>query len=409
MKYEVVIVGAGPAGSTAAKFLSEKGIKVLLLDKDKFPRGKPCGGGLPVRLFKKFPYINDDFIESYSQSACAYSPTLKYKLELQRDEHILAMILREKFDYELVKLAINSGAKLIDGETAVDVKITNNSAKILLDDNTNVESEIVIGADGVWSTIAKKTGLCNNYKNICMCAFEEYKISPETLDRYLGKARTCHLHFKLNQNAGYGWVFPKKEHINIGISEFRQAIDQQKGKKNIKEKYIEYVKILKKDNVIPENLKIGRIRGAALPTRPLDKTYSERVIVCGDAAGFSNPVSGEGIFHAMQSGKIAADVITKALEKNDTSEEFLSKYQKNWYKDFGKDLKLLYRTSMIWGEGYEKFIEIIFNDKKLGELVVDTIIGKIEARKCRRMMIRRLAYLKIKDKFVKNPNKNQSN
>ncbi len=401
MKYEVVIVGAGPAGSTAAKFLSEKGIKVLLLDKDKFPRDKSCGGGLPVRVFKRFPYIKDNFIESYIYSATAYSPTLKYKLELHRDEPILAMILREKFDYELVKLAINSGTKLIDGKTAVDIKITNDSAKILLDDNTNVESEIVIGADGIWSTIAKKSGLCNNYKNICMCAFEEYKISPETLDKYLGETRTCHLHFKLNKNAGYGWVFPKKQHVNIGITEFRQAIDQQKGKKNIKEKYIEYLKILKKDNVIPENLKVERIRGAALPTRPLDKTYSERVIICGDAAGFANPVSGEGIFHAMASGEIAAEVVIKALEKNNTTEKFLSEYQKNWYKDFGKDLKLLYRTSMIWGKGHEKFLETIFNDKKLSELVVDMIIGKMDVKKCRRTMIRRLFYLKIKEKIVK--------
>ncbi|KYK34041.1 MAG: hypothetical protein AYK22_00990 [Thermoplasmatales archaeon SG8-52-3] len=404
MKYDVVVVGAGPAGSTAAKFLSEKGIKVLLLDKDKFPRDKPCGGGLPVRVFNRFPYINDDFIESYSYSASAYSPTLKYKLEFQRDEPLIAMILRKKFDNQLVKLAINSGTKFIDKKTVIDIKISNNSAKILLDDKTTFESDIVIGADGIWSTIAKKIGLCKNYKNICMCVFEEYNVNQKTLDRYLGETRRCHIHFKVNKSAGYGWVFPKKEHINIGVTEFRQAIHNQKNKKTIKEKYIEYLKILKKDKVLPEDFEIGRIRGAALPTRPLEKTYSDRVIICGDAAGFANPVTGEGIFHAMASGEIAAEVITRALEKNNTSEKFLSKYQKNWYKDFGKDLKLLYKISDLWGKENEKFIDIICKDDKLSEYSVDAIIGRLNARTCRKKMIRRLLYLKIRDKFLKSKN-----
>jgi len=342
MKYEVVVVGAGPAGSTAAKFLSEKGVKVLLIDKYKFPRDKPCGGGIPVKVLKRFKYIQEDWIESYSYAAYGYSSSLKYKLELCRDEPLIAMILRKKFDYELVKLAINCGTTFMDGISAKDIKILDDKAKILLENGTNIESEIVIGADGVWSIIAKKSGLRQNTKNICMCLFEEYPMSSKTLDQYLDEKRYCYIHINVNKTAGYGWVFPKKEHVNIGITEFKQALDPSKAKTNLKDTYESYIKILKKNKVVPENLKIGRIRGAELPTCPFEKTYSDRVILCGDAAGFANPISGEGIYYAMSSGKIAAEVIIKALETNNTNKEFLSRYQKICNKDFGKDLKMLY-------------------------------------------------------------------
>ena len=401
MKYEVVIIGAGPAGSTAAKFLSENGVNVLLIDKSKFPRDKPCGGGIPIRVFKRFPYLEEDCIDSYSYAAFAYSPSLKNKMELQRNEPLVAMILRKKFDYKLVKYAINSGSKFIDGKSAQDIKILKNYVKIFLNDGNSIESDIVIGADGVWSNIAKKTRLRKNLTNICMCLFEEYHLNNKTLDRFLGEKRTCHIHFNVNRSAGYGWVFPKKEHVNIGITEFQHTIDPLKRKKNLKDTYKSYIKILKKQKIIPDNLKMGRVIGAALPTRPLEKTYSDRLILCGDAAGFANPVSGEGIYHAMSSAEIAAEVVIEALEKNNTSEKFLSRYQKIWNKDFGKDLKILYRTSMFWGKDNDKFIDTICKDKKLSEFAVDAIIGRIDARKFRKKMIRRMSYLKVRDRFVK--------
>ncbi len=401
MKYDVVVVGAGPAGSTAAKFLSEKGVKVLLIDKDKFPRDKPCAGGIPTRVLKRFEYIQEDWIESYSYGAYAYSSSLKYKLELQRDEPLIAMILRKKFDFELVKLAINCGTTFMDGKSAQDIKILDNKAKILLENGTNIESEIVIGADGVWSTIAKKSGLRQNTKNICTCLFKEYPMKSKTLDRFLGEKRPCHIHVNVNKTAGYGWVFPKKEHINIGITEFKQAVDPSKGKTNLKDTYETYIKILKENKIIPDDLKIGRIRGAALPTCPFKKTYSDRVILCGDAAGFANPISGEGIYYAMSSGKIAAEVVTTALETNKTNKKFLSRYQKNWNKDFGRDLTLLYKISMLWSKNNEKLIRIISKDKKLSELILDLITSQTDFRKCMGKIIRRGLYLNFKDKFIK--------
>ena len=110
MTYDVVIVGAGPAGATAAKNLAEQGRSVLLLDKRKFPADKPCGGGLPTRVQRRFPYIHD-YIDSISYASKTFSMSMQHSVDISRDTPLLATVLRKHFDHELVKLAQKKGAK----------------------------------------------------------------------------------------------------------------------------------------------------------------------------------------------------------------------------------------------------------------------------------------------------------
>lgn len=402
MKYDVVVVGAGPAGSTAAKFLSERGIRTLLLDKSKFPHDKPCGGGLTAKVLKNFKYIEEnDLIDSYSYGGAFYSPSLRYKVELQKTEPIVAMVIRKKFDDGLVKIAIGSGATFLDGKNVVDIKVLKGKTKVIFDNGTEIDSQIVIGADGIWSTVAKKTGLGHHNDIFGVSIFEEYPMKTEILDQYFTEKRLIHGHIKILGLAGYGWVFPKKECVNIGVTEIISAASKLRGKTNLKEVYKKYFQILKECKIIPDNLNINKLRGGALPFRPLDKTYTDRVILCGDAAGLINPVTGEGIDFAMDSGHIAAGVIIEALERDDFSAQFLSKYERIWKTDFGKDLKLLLRASGLWGKGSENIIKLASEDKKMADMFFKIGVGNLSINKYKWKLVKRMIYYKLKNLFKK--------
>ena len=319
-------------------------------------------------------------------------------MEIQKDKPVGAMVLRRKFDYELVKSAVDSGTTFCDGKTVKDIDILKDKARIIMQDGTKIESRIIIGCDGICSTIAKKSGLAEKRKKVGMCIYEEYHLNSNTMDKYFGEKRICYIHMKPQGIAGYGWVFPKKEHINIGIGE----VKQEGGKsKNLKEIFKDYIYTLKESKIIPNDLEIQKIKGGIIPLSPLEKTYSDRLILCGDAAGFINPMSGEGIYYAMSSGEIAANVITDSLEIDDTREKFLSKYQNIWKKDFGRDIKLLLQSNKQWTKGPRNFVKLASKDKKLAEIALGILQGELSVNEYKWRLISRYLYAKFKDKFSK--------
>lgn len=342
-----------------------------------------------------------DLIETYTYGGFAYSSSLKYNVMVQKKEPLGAMIVREKFDYGLVKLAVDSGADFIDGKTVEDIKISRDKTKAILDDKTEVDSEIVVGADGIWSIVAKKMGLASTKRNTGLCVFQEYKLDEQIIDRLFGKERMCHIHIKFQDIPGYGWVFPKKQDLNIGVVNLSPDTDMSKTNTSLLNVYKDYFNFLKKTKVIPENLKIGRCKGGALPLAPLEKTYGDRVILVGDAAGFINPISGEGIYYAMSSGENAAKIISEALENGDTGERFLSKYQKNWKKDFGGEIEILLGINKNLERQTEKFIRLASKDEKLADIVLSILHGSLSIYEYRWKLMRRYLYVSFKDLFSK--------
>ncbi len=403
MKYDVTIVGGGPAGSTAAKFLSEKGFKTLLIDKCKFPRDKACGGGIPIRVLDRFNYLkNTDLINSYSYGGIAFSPSLKYKLELIESKPFVAMIIRRKFDHGLLKLAEDSGTNVYEGKKVVDIKISEDTAKVFLDNGSIIDTEFVIGADGVWSTIAKKTGLHDNNRGLAVCVLKEYKLDEATVDKYFGNNRCGHLYTRFKNIVGYGWIFPKKEHLNIGIGSIIKSSDDSNIKVNLIDLFNNFIDTLKKQKMVPIDLETDGVKGGALPIYPLDKTYSNRVILIGDAAGVINPLTGEGIYYAMSSGEIGANVISKALESENTSEAFISKYQTYWKKDFGKDLDLLISSFKVkQKQSTEKYFKMASKDKKLTELLIRSITGQISIKDNKWKIAKRIILGSIKPYLIR--------
>jgi len=401
MKYDVVIVGAGPAGSTAAKYLAEKGKKVLIIDKEKFPREKPCGGGLPTRVMKQFPYVND-LIDSISYGSYTHSSTLRYTSKFVRDKPFLATVLRKDFDNSLLQFALNNGVSFINGKTVKDLKILKDKVVITLDDKKKIEAKIVFGCDGIRSIVAEKTNLNNKTDDICICVVQEQPMDSKQIKKYFTEKRIVHLFIKTQGIAGYGWIFPKKKHLNIGLGQFESAVHESKSKINIKETYNKYIEFLKEKKMIPESFPIENLKGGTLPIYPLEKTYSDRILLCGDAAGFINSITGEGIYYAMISGKIAANVASDAIDNNDMSSEFLSKYQDIWYDQFGKDLKLLSRFNRMWGNNSEKIVRFLSKDKKFAQLIVGVTGGRISITEYKSKLALRYIYVLIKDLFTSN-------
>ena len=400
MKYDVVVIGAGPAGSTAAKFLSEKGVKVLLLDKSTFPRDKPCGGGLPARVLKRYKYIEEnDLVDSYSYEVCLHSNSLKSTIDIQRNEPIVAMVLRKKFDEGLANLATRSGATFITGKTGERIKISTEKAHVFLSDGTEIESQYVIAADGMWSTIGKQLGERQSCKNIGVCVVQEYPLSKTTLDQFFSEKRLVHIHLNALGVAGYGWVFPKHEHVNIGVCEFRQAISSANTKKNIKKIYENYLKILKESKIIPDTLQADALKGGVFPTYPVEQTFKERVLLCGDAAGMVNPLTGEGIYGAMVSGEIAADVLIEALESGVTNNRILSAYQTRWRRDFGDDIGFFFRISKQWGFRKDNIVRLFGKDKQLIDIAMNHVMNLDSMKKYRWILARRFLYIYLKDRF----------
>lgn len=400
MKYDIIVVGAGPAGSTTAKLLSEKGFKTLLIDKEKFPRDKPCGGGLPLRVLQRFPYVdNDKAIEAYSSSGTVFSPSLKYRIEINRKKPIIATILRKKFDFELVKFAQEASAEFRDGSPVSAIQITKDNAQVTVNNGAGFDAEIIVGADGANSVIAKNTGLRKKSTGRGVCVLQEFEVDEKIMDDYFTKSRHCYVHSRFKSGAGYGWVFPKKQHLNIGFGIIQAFITLEK-KQNLFDWYHQYIELLKERDLVPQNLKQAPIKGGSLLTHPLEKTYGNRLLLVGDAAGFINPLSGEGIYYAMASGQIAADVIADALEKNQTTQDFLAQYQTRWQNDFGKDinliLKVIKRSSV---EHTEKVIKIACKDEILTNVMMGVIAGELSVQKFKWKIIKRFFYSSLKNRL----------
>jgi len=397
MKYDVIIVGGGPAGSTAAKILSEKGVKTLLIDKDRFPRDKPCGGGLPYRVMQRFPYIKKEgLIESYSYGGYAYYQVSKYELQHIGDDPLIGMVIRKKFDHDLIKLAIDSGCTIKQNSRVIDVKITDKKAKVFLENGESVDSEIIIGADGVNSVIAKKTGLRSRDFQRGICVLQEFKTDERVVEEYFTEKRLCYIHSRFKDVSGYGWVFPKKDHINIGIGEMIRGSENSR-KVNLLEVYKDYIKMLKHQKIIPKDLKVGRCIGGALPIYPLEKTYSDRVILVGDAAGIISCTTGEGIYYAMSSGEHAANTILDILSGARIDETSLSKYEESWKNDFGKELDILKKVVKRQSpSSVEKLFKKAHNDKRLTELLIEVMLGRLSIAEYKNEIIKRYLYASLR-------------
>jgi len=310
--YDVTIIGAGPAGSSAAYELAKKGLKTLLLEKKKIiGQPKQCAEGINQAILKELniklkPEWISNKINSVIVSNCDY---FLYGRGKRTQGYILN---RKKFDPGLAQKAQNAGAELRKKSPVINV--TGDS--VILKNKQQIKTKVIIGADGPLSTVGKKSGLGNPVSGSAL----QYEIEKQTP---FPNSIQCFFSRQVTPN-GWSWIFPKKNTMNVGIGTFNIS--------NLRKNLNHFVKYMKL-----EKLKIKEINAALIPLNgPLKQFQKDNILLIGDAAGHTNPLSGGGIPVAIYDGQLAANVITEHLEKN----TLLASYTSRWYQScFGRASK----------------------------------------------------------------------
>lgn len=384
-KFDCVICGAGPAGSTAAKYMAEKGLNILVLEKGRFPRDKPCGGALRPSVVEEFKHIKMG-IKTIPYTRCLrakmYAPSLENFVDYRPNKVVMYNIQRKDFDKMLANFAKDAGATLLENEEVKKIKIKDNGIEIRTKNGLEVQGNMIIGAGGMHDPVARylrnKEELSEKWprSEIGLSIMEEYKVDDDFItDRY-GDERTCYFHLKPDNLYGYSWVFSKSNALNIGYGAFWNDIK----KINIKNKYSQYMTFLQKEGLVPNNLHSSNPKGAIIPLRgAIEKTFTDRILLTGDAAGFVSPIGGDGIYFAMDSGRIAADIVVSACEIGDFSKSALSSYQDQWTTRWGKDLKTLcYFADKIF-QKTEQVLKYASKDMILQKMAVGLYNGEVSA------------------------------
>jgi digeranylgeranylglycerophospholipid reductase len=397
VKYDAVICGAGPSGATAAKYMAEKGLTILLLDKSSFPRDKPCGGALRPINIEEFEYLKSG-IQKIPHVICKrvkmYSPSLSHFVDYNPNKAVMYNVQRKHFDAMLVNYAKDAGAEFLENAMVKNVKAKNDGHYLQLQNGKEISGKVVIGAGGMHDPVArflrKKEGLPEKWpkSEIGLSVVAEYEVPGDfIIDRY-GEEFASYFHLKPNNLYGYAWTFSKRDALNIGFGAYWADMK----KVDIGKQYAQYLALLRKEKLIPKDLLQVKPKGGLIPLRGAIKTsYSDGMLLIGDAAGFVSPIGGDGIFYGMCSGRIAAEVVNYAVERGSYKKDILSRYQRKWYTQWGEDLKVLCYFADKISAKTEQIIKYASRDEILRNMCVGLYNGECRANMIKGKIIRRMA------------------
>lgn len=346
-EYDVIVVGAGPAGSMAARFAAEQGVSVLMVEKDR-DVGYPirCGEAVTKERVDKFIEPNDKWINAYISKFSFTSPNGE-SVEIKFDKVLGYMLERRIFDYELAKTAATAGAEIVtrvyvnglmwEGNKVCGVKAEYRGEQI------EIKSKIVIAADGVESRVGRWAGLDTHtdFREMESCFQVTAANVPVSLD-------TLYFHFGQNVSpGGYFWIFPKGENIaNVGL-----GIDGSQCKKRSSLSYLnENLKRL-----YPNASILTQVAGGVPCAITLPKIVSDGIMLTGDAARQVNPLSGGGIASGMIGGSIAGRIAGESIRSDNLKKIY--DYEKEWHSVRGKNHERLNKIK----EGIYDFSDDDFN------------------------------------------------
>lgn len=318
--YDVIIAGCGPAGATAGHILARHGISTAIIDRSVFPRTKLCGGLLPLKttalLEKIYGVTGDDLVAEgiVNHTSCEYEIFFRKELLVHGTTDLpFAFVDRSAYDHYLMEKARQQGALIMQAErvTGVDPE----ACTLETDRGTTYRARYIIGADGVHGAVRKCFPSARNTgkrRTQVHAAAMEVFIPASSLSRKL-EHPMIHLGYV---DWGYAWVFPNRDRVIVGLGGL-----PERNRSNLKEilhTYLSDLAMVKSE----ETVRGLRILGHPIPYGPTAESPAYRnTVLAGDAAGLTDPITGEGIYYAHRSAQIAAKSIVHVMENGGSLEE----------------------------------------------------------------------------------------
>ncbi len=369
-QFDVVIVGGGPAGATAAHDLARRGRKVLLLD--RAGRIKPCGGAIPPRAIRDFD-IPDHLLVAKARSARMIAPSNK-KVDIPIENGFVGMVDREVFDEWLRERAASCGAVRRNGKFELISADSDGTSIVHYADGEEgavhqVRAKTIIGADGAKSAVAQQAVPCAQKTKYVFAYHEIVKTPVAKPDDY--DATRCDVFYQGHLSPDfYGWVFPHGDTLSIGTGSADKGFSLRNATSSLR------------TAVGLEQAETVRREGAPLPMKPLPRWDNGRdVVLAGDAAGVVAPASGEGIYYAMEGGRLAADAVEELLVTGNV--KALAKARKRFMKDHGKVFLVLGIMQYFWyssDKRRERFVAMC-EDRDVQRLTFESYMNKKLVRK----------------------------